>query len=177
MVDNGSFYSRHLASLLEEHGISFEMLAPPLVDTGRLADYSGVILSGRRQNSQETNRVNSKIVLHCVKHDVKLLGICYGAEILALTLGGTIKRRAAPVKRLETVQTLQDNPICSDTLSVFQSHSYEISKLPDALTCIASSQSCRYEIVQHKKSHIFGTQFHPEMSRDGHSLTKKFLAL
>ena len=38
------------------------------------------------------NAVNSKIIKYAVSEKKLLLGICYGAEILAITLGGTIKK-------------------------------------------------------------------------------------
>ena len=154
------------------------MSVPHMIDMDSLDRYTGVILSGRVSNSKKINEVNSKIILHCVKNDVKLLGICYGAEILALTLGGTIRRRDTPVRRLDTVRTLKKSPICtSDMINVFQSHRYEISTLPDALLCIGTSSSCRYEIIRHKERSIFGTQFHPEMSQDGHQLITRFTSL
>ena len=178
VVDNGSVYVKNLTSLLRENGVPFEMFVPHMVDMNSLAKYTGVILSGRVSNSKQTNAVNSKIILHCVKNDIKLLGICYGAEIIALTLGGTIRRRSTPVKRLDTVKTLNKNLICTDdTMNVFQSHSYEISTLPDVLLCVGTSSSCKYEIIQHKERFIFGTQFHPEMSQDGHQLIARFIDL
>src|SRR6266516_2129576 len=51
-----------------------------------------VILSGRRMNSREINIVNSNIIRQCFENNIPLLGICYGAEILALTLGGTVRK-------------------------------------------------------------------------------------
>ncbi len=178
VVDNGSVYVKDLTNLLHTNGVPFEVFAPHMIDMDSLDRYTGVILSGRVSNSKKTNEVNSKIILHCVKNDVKLLGICYGAEIIALTLGGTIRRRDTPVKRLDTVKTVKESPICTgDTLNVFQSHSYEISALPDALLCVGTSSSCKYEIIQHKERAIFGTQFHPEMSQDGHQLITRFTSL
>src|SRR5437588_4048442 len=56
-----------------------------------------VILSGRRMNNREINIVNSSIIRQCFEKNIPLLGICYGAEIVALTLGGTIRKMAVPV--------------------------------------------------------------------------------
>ena len=108
---------------------------------------------------------------------MKLLGICYGAEILALTLGGTIKKSQSLQKGNETIKIFKDNLISNDTLNVFESHGYEISKLPGVLIPLAESKNCKYEIIQYEKKLIFGTQFHPEMSKDGHDLIQKFCLL
>ena len=46
-----------------------------------------------------------------IKNNIKLLGICYGAEILALTLGGTIKKSQSLQKGNETIKIFKDNLI------------------------------------------------------------------
>ena len=47
-------------------------------------------------------KVNSKIINYSINNNKKLLGICYGAEILALTLGGTIRKTESIQKGNET---------------------------------------------------------------------------
>ena len=70
-----------------------------------------------------------------------------------------------------------DNSICSNSIQVFESHGYEISKLPSELVSIAESKNCQYEMIQYRKKPIFGTQFHPEMSKDGNNLIENFCSL
>ena len=41
----------------------------------------------------------------------------------------------------------------------------------------ASSKNCQHEIIKHQRLPIFGTQFHPEMSKDGQLLIKSFLKI
>ena len=177
VVDNGSIYTTNLTSFLKEKNILFEKQIPQFLDINSLEKYDSVILSGRRKNDKKINEINSKVIAHSIQHDIKLLGICYGAEILALTLGGTIRKIPILQKGNEIVQTVRDNPIANKSLNVFESHGFEISKLPDVLIQIAKSSNCKYEIIQYKKKAIFGTQFHPEMSLDGHNLIKKFCSL
>jgi len=62
-------------------------------------------------------------------------------------------------------------------MNVFESHNFEIAKIPSVLVPLAKSNNCKYEIIQHEKKPIFGTQFHPEMSLDGHDLIEKFCLL
>ena len=142
-----------------------------------LQTYDSFILSGRRKNEKKVNEINSKIIKYSIKHDKKLLGICYGAEILALTLGGTIRKTNFIQKGLEDVKIEKENIICNGNLQVFESHNFEISKLPDSLISLGKSDNCGHEIIQYKKKYIFGTQFHPEMSNDGHNLIEKFYSL
>ncbi len=152
-------------------------MSPGTANLGSLPKYDSFILSGRQKNEKKTNKINSRIIRHALDNNSKLLGICYGAEILALTLGGTIKRSASLQNGSETVSVIKENPISDDTIDVFESHSFEISTLPDSLTPLGKSNNCQYEIIQHQNGLVFGTQFHPEMSSDGRKLIQKFCSL
>ena len=176
VVDNGSIYTKNLTNFLTEKNISFEQQTPHLFNLNTISNYDSFILSGRRKNEKKINEINSKIITHCITNNKKLLGICYGAEILALTLGGTI-RKTSLQKGNELIQTIEENLISNDSLQVFESHSFEISKLPDDLLVLAQSNNCKYEVIKHKKLPIFGTQFHPEMSKDGNDLIERFCSL
>ncbi len=177
VVDNGSIYTKNLINFLKNQNIFFEKQTPQLLDLKSLENYDSIILSGRRKNEKKTNEINSKIISYSIKNNIKLLGICYGAEILALTLGGTIRKTSSLQKGNEIIKILKENAISNDSLDVFESHRFEISKLPSVLIPLADSKNCKYEIIQYEKKQIFGTQFHPEMSQDGHNLIEKFCSL
>ncbi len=177
VVDNGSIYTKNLTDFLSEKNILFKKQTPQLLDLNSLENYNSIILSGRRKNEKKTNEINSKVVTYSIKNNTRLLGICYGAEILALTLGGTIRKTLSLQKGSETIKIFKENPISNESLDAFESHRFEISKLPSELVPLAESKHCKYEIIQYEKKQIFGTQFHPEMSQDGHDLIEKFCSL
>ena len=177
VVDNGSIYTKQLTDFLIEKNISFKKQSPHHLELNSLSNYDSFILSGRMRNEKKINAVNSKIITYCVENDCKLLGICYGAEILALALGGTIKKTSKIQKGMQSIQIITANSICNNSLNVFESHNYEISKLPNELIALAKSDNCRYEIIQYEEKPIFGVQFHPEMSQDGNDLIEKFCLL
>jgi GMP synthase (glutamine-hydrolysing) len=159
VVDNGSIYTKQLTNFLTKKNILFRKSTPYILELNSLEKYGSIILSGRTKN------------------DKKLLGICYGAEILALTLGGTIRKTKFIQKGNETIEILQNNLLTNNSIDVFESHGFEISKLPNTLIPIGKSNNCNYEIIQYYKKLIFGTQFHPEMSLDGNNLIEKFCSL
>ena len=177
VVDNGSIYTKQLTDFLRKKNISFEKHTPHILELNSLQKYESIILSGRRKNDKKINEVNSKVINFSIENDKKLLGICYGAEILALTLGGTIRKRKSIQKGNETIKILQGNLIVNNSIDVFESHGFEISQLPNVLIPIGKSDNCNYEIVQHKEKLIFGTQFHPEMTLDGNNLIENFCSL
>ena len=177
VVDNGSIYTKQLTDFLNKKKFSFEKYTPYILELNSLQKYNSIILSGRRKNDKKINEVNSKIINFSINNSKKLLGICYGAEILALTLGGTIRKTKFIQKGPENVEILKDNLITKNSINVFESHAFEISKLPDTLITIGKSNNCKHEIIQHKEKLIFGTQFHPEMSLDGNNLIETFCSL
>ena len=175
LVDNGSVFTKDIAQTLSNSDIKFDQKSPDQVNLDSISDYDSFILSGRRNNDSQMNAKNSKIILHAVNEKKKLLGICYGAEILALALGGTIRKSS--VIRGQQEITSDDNALCDGKNTVFESHSYEISKLGDSLDSLAKSENCKNEIVKHKELAIFGTQFHPEMTADGQKMIANFANL
>ena len=175
LVDNGSVFTKDIANTLSNSNVDFEQKSFDEIDLHDIGKFDSFILSGRRNNDSQMNVTNSKIIFHSVNEKKKLLGICYGAEILALALGGTIRKSS--VIRGEQNITSNVNSLCDGNNTVFESHSYEISKLGNSLDCVAESSNCKNEIVKHKELSIFGTQFHPEMSGDGKQMITNFVKL
>jgi GMP synthase (glutamine-hydrolysing) len=162
---------------LKEKKILFIKILPYELELKTLEKYDAFILSGRQKNEKKINQINSKIILYSIQNNKKLLGICYGAEILSLTLGGTIKKLETAQKGFEEISILQNNILINNKIKVFESHGFEISKLPKLLILIASSKNCKYEMIQYDGKFIFGTQFHPEMTASGKDLIYKFCLL
>ena len=175
LVDNGSVFTKDIANTLSNSGINFDQKSSDQINLDDISRYDSFILSGRRNNDSQMNAKNSKIIIHAVNQKKKLLGICYGAEILALALGGTIRKSS--VIRGEQEITSNENILCEGKNTVFESHSYEISKLGSSLNCLAQSKNCKNEIVKHKELAIYGTQFHPEMTADGQKMIANFAKL
>ena len=176
-MDNGSIYTKNLIDFLSEKKVKFAIQKADDVNLSDIQKFYSFILSGRRTNDRKTNAINSKIIKHAVSEKKPLLGICYGAEILAITLGGTIKKSDKHVRGEETVVVENKNEICDGEMGVTESHKYEISQLVPEIHNLASSKSCKHEIVKHNSLNIFGTQFHPEMSNDGQTMIEAFLSL
>ena len=176
-MDNGSVYTKNLLEFLSNLNKPYHVTTHDKLSLDGLEKYDAFILSGRRNNDSHMNAKNTAIIKHALLHKKSLLGICYGAEILALSLGGTIKKMSDIHKGDENVSILKKNPLCNGEILVFESHNYEISKLGNHIIPLGKSKRCENEIIWHKDSNIFGTQFHPEMSPDGHKIIEKFCNL
>lgn len=148
-----------------------------------ISTYKGVILSGRSKPSRHINVANFNLVLECRLQGTPLLGICYGAEIMALALGGTIRRMLNPVREMSNV-SLSELPESNfffqkhRSLYVYESHAYCIARMPDDFVSIATSRHCQKEIIVNLKRKMLGVQFHLEKSSDdGLVLLSGFLRL
>lgn len=175
LVDNGSVFTKNIFEFLSSINLDHLVLSFDKINLDNISKFDSFILSGRRHNDQAMNALNSKIIHHSISAKKPLLGICYGAEILALSVGGTIRRMSSLQKGQDTVQVIQKNPLCGGVIRVYQSHNFEVSRLGKSLIQLGKSNACKYEIIQYENSNIFGTQFHPEMTKDGISLIEKFV--
>lgn len=177
VVDNGSVYTDSIVESLNEIGAEHRRVASDKITQSEIEGSHSIILSGRRKNDPMMNATNSKLVRYCLSAKKPLLGICYGAEILAITIGGTIRKMDRPRHGLVDATVLKDNALCKGKIKVFESHSYKIATLDSRFETLASSDQCKFEIFKYVNQNIFGTQFHPEMSSDGRELLKNFVEI
>lgn len=178
VVDNLSPYTVDILSCICQLDKPYLHKRFSEVSNEDLGQCDKVILSGRRKFSKQINAVNSSIIKYCDYNDKPLLGICYGAEIIALTLGGSIRRMQAHIEGLTELSLSSQNPLTEGkkSISVYESHRYCVAKLPSNFKPLASSKYCEYELFSNN-SKMYGTQFHPEKSGgDGLVLLKNFLA-
>ena len=94
VIDNGYVYITKVSSILSSNNTKYTISPVHQIAQTDWNRFDSFILSGRRKNDQKMNASNSEIINHAVSEKKSLLGICYGAEILALTLGGTIRKLA-----------------------------------------------------------------------------------
>jgi GMP synthase (glutamine-hydrolysing) len=178
VVDNLSPFTPDILACLGHIGIPYVYKKFSELNNTDLDGSEKVILSGRRRSSKQINATNSRIIRQCHDDGKPLLGICYGAEIIALTLGGTICKLPAHVQGMMPVTVSGPNPLTEgkQLISVYESHGYCIARLPTTFETLASSQYCKHEIFV--CGDIYGTQFHPEKSGlDGLTLLQNFAKL
>jgi len=181
VLDNGSEFTPELVGMLGGAGAAFGVRTPRDPDAWDAALRAGsYILSGRRRNDPAMNVLNSRIIRHAAASGRPLLGICYGAEVLALAAGGTIRRMDRADRGVGMVEITRDSPLCpgGSAISVREQHRYEIARLGGrGLESIGRSDRCGNELVRLGGTHVYGAQFHPEMTADGRMLLGRFVRL
>ena len=111
---------------------------------------------------------------------VPVLGICYGMQLTAYLLGGTVEKAAQREYGRITV-TMDDKTSLlsgmSDASSCWLSHTYQVKKCPAGFHPIAHSTNCPVAAMANDDRRIYGVQFHPEVthSDEGRAVIENFL--
>jgi len=180
IVNNNSRFISDLINIVTDFGLNFDCKLYSQIQYTKLSSYDSIILSGRKKFCKETNYQNNKIIQFCDNHDVSLLGICYGGEVINLYYGGSLVKLKNAIYGFVKVKSNKKNILIPEnsSISVYQSHMYTIWRLSPELELLGSSVETINEIFKHKKKNIYGLQFHPERSGNtGRLLLYNFLTL
>jgi GMP synthase (glutamine-hydrolysing) len=112
---------------------------------------------------------------------VPVLGICYGAQLIAQQLGGTVGRGMrgeygrAKLRREAASVLLPDE--APDVHDVWMSHFDAITRAPDGFTTTASTDDAPVAVLEDDARRLYGVQFHPEVvhSPYGMGVLRRFL--
>ena len=113
---------------------------------------------------------------------IPVLGICYGCQLIAYTLGGKVehaaqseygKREFAFVRRSPIAEGIPEKSIC------WMSHTDHVTQVPAGFDVLASTPACPVTVYGNIEKKIYGVQFHPEVvhSEYGNRLLENFLYL
>ena len=177
ILDFGSQYTQLIARRVRELSIYCEILPFNKIPHD-FFNYKAVILSGspfsvRSKNSPKPN-------VNIFRKKIPILGICYGAQLLAHSNEGEVSPsnireygRARLIK-LEKNKFFKNVNIDSQ---VWMSHSDTIKKLPIGAVNIASTEDVVNAAFSMDDDLTFGIQFHPEVyhTKDGFQILKNFL--
>ncbi|MHB1153031.1 MAG: glutamine-hydrolyzing GMP synthase [Eubacteriales bacterium] len=129
----------------------------------------GIILTGGP--SSVYNDDSPKCDPELFKIGIPILGICYGMQLLAYTLGGTV----SPCENKEygcievDVDPASELFLGLDAIqTTLMSHTDQIVKLPEGFIATAFSNSCPYAAIENTSMKLYGVQFHPEVERTIH---------
>ena len=177
ILDFGSQYTQLIARRVRELNVYCEIHPfnnPPEFTN----NIKGVILSGSPYSTLQEDA--PKIDLTGIKGDIPLLGICYGAQYLALTNGGSVAPSEIREYGRANLSSINEDVLFAGVdagSQVWMSHGDTITALPSDFEIIASTadvQVAGYKVANEK---TYGIQFHPEVyhSSDGKKMLHNFL--
>lgn len=136
----------------------------------------GIILSGSPCSVRDANSPSIDLTLF---GDRPVLGICYGAQLLAHL--GVVLCRHLRIGNMVAPTWIRKSSALLSGLSaksqVWMSHGDTIMELPTDYEVIGSTETVRVAAFSHISKPIFGIQFHPEVthSTEGGELIKNFV--
>jgi GMP synthase (glutamine-hydrolysing) len=107
------------------------------------------------------------LLADAIRTELPVLGLCLGAQLLALATGGAVELAGAPEIGVHQVRVDDSSDEVfgslgdSKNLPTIQWHQDEVTALPAGATSIATSTSCRNQIYRMGRLQ-YGLQFHPE---------------
>lgn len=139
----------------------------------------GVILSGSPFSVYDEKAFKADLTK--IRGRLPILGICYGAQFIAYTNGGSVE--PAPSReygRAILAKADSQSPLMKGIgagSTVWMSHGDTITSLPAGFTPIASTDKVAIAAYQSDSEPIWGVQFHPEVyhTQDGTQLLKNFV--
>lgn len=138
----------------------------------------GIILSGSPFSVYDKNAF--KIDVNSISDKYPVLGICYGAQLLAYINGGNVESADTREYGRTQLLTFDHNSLLFRNVRngsiVWMSHSDTITTVSENIQAIASTNEVDIAAFKIKNQKIWGVQFHPEVfhSEDGWQILKNF---
>ena len=180
VIDFGAQYAQLIARRVREHNI-FSELVRHTISAAEVKDKApvAIILSGgpASVNVENAPQLDPEIY----ELGVPILGICYGAQLIAQQLGGTVGRDEKGEYGRTTMSVSADcdllNAADADGSTVWMSHFDRIEELPDGFTGTGSTPNAPVAVLENPERKIWGVQYHPEVNHTdgGFELIGRFL--
>lgn len=111
---------------------------------------------------------------------IPVLGICYGAQLIAYTLGGRVEHAEKSEYGKREFSFLKDSPLSEgipEKSVCWMSHTDHVTQVPAGFEALASTETCPVTVYGNKEKKIYGIQFHPEVvhSEYGNKILYNFL--
>jgi len=171
VLDFGSQYSQLITRRVREAGVYCEMLHHDATwEQVAGLDPKGVILSGGPNSVYAAGA--PQLPDWVLGRDLPVLGICYGLQLLARALGGTVEpgaRREYGPAAISVESVSSEAPLFAGVpkqLNVWMSHGDHVVTPPEGFAIIATSPNS--PVAAMERGHVAGIQFHPEVNHTEH---------
>jgi len=179
VLDFGGQYNQLIARRVRECGVYCEIKRYDTpIDEIRALNPMGIIFTGGPNSVYDES--SPHIGKEIFSLGIPILGICYGCQLVAYTLGGTVSAcEKSEYGKIEITQN-QSSILFKDvpeTSVVWMSHTDFVSALPEGFSVTASSADCPSAAFENPAQKVYAVQFHPEVthSQFGKQILHNFL--
>ena len=180
VVDFGAQYAQLIARRVREARVYSEIVPRTMPLEEMLAKRpKGIIFSG----GPASVHVDDAPSIDGAIYDAGLpiLGICYGAQLVARDLGGLVERTGGgeygrTVMARTDAASLVLDPLAAEQV-VWMSHGDAITQAPKGFTVTASTPGAPIAALEDRERGVYGVQFHPEVvhTERGQDVLRSFL--
>lgn len=163
-------FVKPISKIIEKTGNTFEII-PYDSKIENFESFDKFIISGSPLGNFEANE-NISYFKWIRKTQVPILGICGGMQIIGQLYDFELVEDKSI--GLEKVRVIAENPFFSKEIQTYQLHAKKISGKHSLIEVFAQN-SQGIQGIQHKKDHIYGVLFHPEVRNP--EIIEKFLNL
>ena len=171
IVDFGGQYNQLIARRVRECGVYSEIISyeDVTIDSIKVFGPNGIIFTGGPQSAYLEGAPS--VDPGAFELGIPVLGICYGAQLMAYSLGGSIE--SAPSSEYgRTDVTIDDKAgllSSADDINVcWMSHTDYISAPPEGFIITAHTEECPVAAMEDRARNFYAVQFHPEVNHTVH---------
>jgi GMP synthase (glutamine-hydrolysing) len=173
ILDFGSQYTQLIARRLRELGVKTVIERGDLPGDEVAAHQPlAIVLSGGPASVFEEGSL--QVSARVFDLGVPVLGICYGLQLMARDLGGTVRSSDFREYGLAELEVLDHRSVFADTPDqqpVWMSHGDVVYEAPAGFEVLARTATTEIAAIQDRERRLVGLQFHPEVRHTPHGLT------
>lgn len=173
VLDFGGQYNQLIARRVRECGVYCEVkpYTTPLEELKKMEPIGFIFTGGPNSVYLETS---PHVDLAIFELGVPVLGICYGCQLMAHTLGGRVTAaQEDSAREYGKTETFFDNSCrlfkdLPERGISWMSHGDYMEKVPEGFTLSARSHACPNVAIADEARGFYGVQFHPEVNHTEH---------
>ena len=179
VVDFGAQYAQLIARRVREASVYSEIVHHNIsAEEVRAKNPAAIILSGGPSSVYEDG--SPKLDPKILELGVPVLGICYGFQILAQTLGGRVDKTGKREYGATKLSIASGGTLLAgqpDLQVCWMSHGDQVMQAPSGFEVLASTETTPVAAFESKEKKIYGVQWHPEVkhSEQGQKVLENFL--
>ena len=179
VFDFGAQYGQLIARRVRDLHVYSELVPCDITaDEVRALAPAAIILSGGPASvyAEDAPKIDPQVL----ELGVPVLGFCYGQQIMAVTLGGTVAHTEvgeygpAKIVRERDSELFNATPL---TQTVWMSHRDSVEQVPEGFVVTSCTKVCPVASMECPEKKLYATQFHPEVRHTeyGQQLLSNFL--
>ncbi len=162
VLDTGGQYTHLIARRVRELGVYAEV-QPSDASASKLRSRKGLIISGGPGSVYEPSCPD--IDPRILEAGPPVLGICYGHQLLAHHLGGSVRQGDRGEYGIAQLTVTGKDPLWAGVggSQIWMSHRDTVQVAPPGFQVTASTETSGIAAMSHPDRKLFGLQFHPEV--------------